>query len=424
MTIQVRPQPIGYFPFPAGLLLLSNTSSDHAGALKNLLLGEIPEVFPDEWRYFFLALRGERAAAFELLEADESPLGSYNRFVLSGDPELLEQLEAQGDALILALARAVAYTLGLSDFSPDPGSADGELRAMLAMVGAAHAIEKKQTNQAVELLTTGIDASAQSPLLAAHLLDQRAQLRREQQSGGLAMQDWHQALCLAANTHLPELLAHLHLSLGSAFHESANGQRGPLEQAAKHYQQALSNGYSLEQNPEMFAWTQQQLAVTYLAMPLQSASDPLRMAIAVQSLREALKVYTKETHLQLWTVTQLNLANALQYLPSAHPKENLVQAVEIYEQLLPFRERAFDPVGYARLLFNQANALAHLGVFQPALEKLNEAHKLFHWHDERSLAASALEQVAHINELIASQTPLKSGVADRISTKSNILIFF
>jgi tetratricopeptide (TPR) repeat protein len=326
--------------------------------------------------------------------------------VLSGDPALLPVLGNEADAELKAMACAVAYTLGLAEVPPEPNVSNGELAAVIGMVAAAHAIEAEDTATALTYLTNAIDSSRIcSPLLAAHLLNQRAQLRRENQAIASAIQDWEAALRLAVNTAMPGFIAHLHLSLGSAFHEAGQGQRAALDQAAKHYQQALLAGYNLEENPEMFAWTQQQLALAYLAMPLQAASDQLRMAIAVQSLREALKVYKKETHLEMWTTVQLNLANALQYLPSGHPRENLIQAVEIYEELLPFRERAFDPVGYARLLFNQANALAHLGIFQAALEKLNESHKLLHWHGEGKLAASALEQAARINEMMAA-TPV------------------
>jgi tetratricopeptide (TPR) repeat protein len=140
------------------------------------------------------------------------------------------------------------------------------------------------------------------------------------------------------------------------------------------------------------------VGLRYLAMPMREAGDALRAAVAIQSLREALRIYTRDEHPESWASTQLNLANALQYLPSSHPAENLAQAVEIYQELLAVRTKEMDPVGYARLLANQANALAHLGVFGEALTQLEEAHRLFHWHGEPELAAAALEQVARINE--------------------------
>ena len=37
--------------------------------------------------------------------------------------------------------------------------------------------------------------------------------------------------------------------------------------------------------------------------------------------------------------------------------------------------------GYARVLSNQAHALAHLGMFSPVLEKLSEVYKLAQWYN-------------------------------------------
>jgi tetratricopeptide (TPR) repeat protein len=135
-------------------------------------------------------------------------------------------------------------------------------------------------------------------------------------------------------------------------------------------------------------------------MRMSEGGNQLRMAVAVQSFREALRICDREAAPDLWASIQLNLANSLQYLTSSHPEENLVQAVELYEELITQRKKAFDPVGYGRILTNQANALAHLGIFPPALEKLQEARKLFEWHEERELAASAMELVGQIHEQV------------------------
>jgi len=65
------------------------------------------------------------------------------------------------------------------------------------------------------------------------------------------------------------------------------------------------------------------------------------------------------------------------YTPSRHQRENLVEAAEIYESLLATRDRDTDPLGRARVLANQGNVLAHLGVFDEAKAKLYEARFLF-----------------------------------------------
>ncbi len=75
---------------------------------------------------------------------------------------------------------------------------------------------------------------------------------------------------------------------------------------------------------------------------------------------------------------QLNLANSLVYTPpSKHQADNLVEAVELYEAVLDARSRDSDPMGRARVLANQGNVLAHLGSFDQAKAKLDEARFLF-----------------------------------------------
>ncbi|MEZ5250101.1 MAG: NifU family protein [Ilumatobacteraceae bacterium] len=114
---------------------------------------------------------------------------------------------------------------------------------------------------------------------------------------------------------------------------------------------------------DRFALANMNVAVAILSMPMTQASDQVRLGVAVQSLRAALRVYRPDTHPWEWSSSQMNLANALQYLPSTHREENLQESVELYEEVLAHRSRRSDPVGVARVLANQANALAHLAVW-------------------------------------------------------------
>jgi tetratricopeptide (TPR) repeat protein len=146
-----------------------------------------------------------------------------------------------------------------------------------------------------------------------------------------------------------------------------------------------------------FAQIQNNLGLAYLSMPAREAGDTLRTGIAVQSFRQALKVYDRDRDPDMWSSVQMNLASALQYLPSSHPEQNLMQAVDAYEEVLQVRTEARDPVTHARVLLNQANALAHLGIFKPAIEKIAEAYKLCSWHEQFEEAATAKE----LHDLIA-----------------------
>ena len=199
---------------------------------------------------------------------------------------------------------------------------------------------------------------------------------------------------------LPLVQAELWSKLGIALQQAgADGSRPLLLEAVRCYQRALDAGVTAAGQPEWFAQLQNNLGLAYLSMPAREAGDALRTGIAVQSFRQALRCFDRERHPDMWSSVRMNLANALQYLPSSHPQENLIEAVEAYEEVLAVRTAARDPVSHARVLLNQANALAHLGIFAPALEKLAESARLLAGHgcDEEATAARELhDQITHV----------------------------
>jgi len=378
----LRPQPLGVFPFPAGLLLLPDVDPSKRTALNGLMRGDATTPVPSEWRFFQLALTGDYPSALAAVDGTDA-IAVHNRIALGAD------LDEAGNIL----RDAVRYAVGRTDHPPDAGDLDAELRAFVLMLQATQSIEQNHFARAIPVLREAVAAArTASPEFAAQLLGQLAALESDQPA--LAMQHYREALLIANGPARAELS----LQLGILLQDHAKGNRAALLEAVKAYQDALRFGIALEQNPESFALLQNNLALAYLAMPMAESGDQLRMGIAVQSLRDALKVYTKEKYPEQWASTQLNLANALQYIPTSHPEENLIQAVEIYDEILSVRKKAFDPVGYARLLANQANALAHLGIFAPAMEKISEAYKLFQWHNEPEMAASAMSLVESISE--------------------------
>ena len=396
-----HPQPLGIFPFPAGLLLLPNTDDVAAPDARSAFMrGAVPEALPEAWQFYSAAIAGDRDVALGLLAGDTSPVAGYNRYVLEGDAAGRNAALASDDAALPQLTQLAAFVQGETDTLPDPESLQHELRATVQFAAAAHALDEERTADAAALLTDGVAcARTVSPVLAAQLLAQLAQVQSTLPDASVAttLTQWRTAIALAGDTPLPNLRGDLRVGLAIALQEAAGERRELLVEAIKTYQEALRAGITLEDTPETFALVQNNIGLAYLTMPMTDAGDKLRHAVAVQSFREALKVYTAETHTEAWSSTMLNMANAFQYLPTSHPEENLIQAVETYEQLLGVRNKAFDPLGYARILANQANALAHLGMFQPATEKYTEAHKLLHWHGEADLAATILVQLERIN---------------------------
>ncbi|HMQ55130.1 MAG TPA: tetratricopeptide repeat protein [Anaerolineae bacterium] len=388
--------PLGIFPLPAGYLLLPPADGSETPRAE-LLQGRLPPDLPPEWQFFQAALTDDLDQALALLAADLRPEARYNRFVLNATPEQYATLLAEFEGELRQLLDLVAYTLGYLPAPPGRGLARAERLALILMAQATHALEHQQPAQAVSLLAEAVElARPVSPVLAAQLLGTLADTKFAQ--GGpdwTIIQDYQAAIKALEGSDLVESQAELWLNLGIVYQDLASDRRGPLLEAVKCYQQALSV-FTRRDHPELYALAQNNLALAYLSMPLQEAGDQLRMGIAVQALREALKVYRRESHPEQWASAQLNLANAYQYLPSAHPEENLAQAVELYEEVLATRHPQTDPLGYARVLANQGNALAHLGIFVHALPKLTEAQSLFAAYGDPEAArsiAQLLEQI-------------------------------
>ncbi len=398
--IEVRPQPIGIFPSSAAYLLLPKVDDDR-GVLEGLLEGDLDVPVPEPWQFFVRAARGEIKIAIELLSDADSPLAAYNRFVLEPGSAEFRSLHPRLPVELAALLDVVAYSHGIADRLPRDLPLDGELLAFALASRAAEAMENQDNQRAQCCLTDAVEAArAASPLLASILLAQKADLAFSMggSSYALATMHYREAIRLAGPCKLPTFVASLHTRLGMALQSSANGQRATLLEAVRAYQTALQDGITQQSHPDWFAQLQNNLGLAYLSMPATETSDQLRMGIAIQSFRHALGIYTIEDHPDMWATVSMNLANALQHVPTSHPEDNLIGAVEIYEDVLRVRTREKDPVAYATVLLNQANALAHLGIFKPAIEKLSEAYKLFHWYDQSAEAESARDLVDQINQ--------------------------
>lgn len=405
--IELRPQPVGIYPPPAANLLLPSVGDDR-GALQTLLEGdlELGLEAPPEWSFFVAAARGEIEKAVELLSTCDSPLTTYNRFVLEPSREAyaIACRNLSGDLRVLL--GVAAYASGVADDVEASFPLDGELLALALATSAASELDQKNVSVASATLKAAVAESCEcSPLLAAVLQAQHADLVVSTPGfvPALATQEYKEAIRLAGDCKLPMLLSELFTKMGMVFQNTANGQRSALLEAVKCYQSALQNGVTEEDHPELFAQLQNNLGLAYLSMPAYGASNQLRTGIAVQSFRHALKIYTRDEHPDMWASVSMNLANALQHAPSSHPEENLIKAVESYEEVLKVRSRAKDPVAYALVLLNQANALAHLGIFKPAIEKLSEAYKLFHWYEQIEQANAARELLEQINQRMGDQ---------------------
>jgi tetratricopeptide (TPR) repeat protein len=395
-----RPQPVGAFPLPAGYLLVP-AGADTEDARLALLAGRVPDPWPARMRAHELALAGDRDGALAALGDAGDAVSRFNRFVLDPDGADTAALRAElGD--LAPLVDVVAFVLGHSDTPPERDGTDGEVAALVLSAQAADAIARGATHTARELLDGAAELVAGTPL-AGLMLGAAASvcLDGDDHDGGRVRLE-RAVKALDGADALRTARAELHLALAGALHAQGRERPDLLAKAIPHYHSALQLVLRAEA-PEVWAAAHADLAAAYLTMPMSEASDQLRLGVAVSSLRSALKVYTPQTHPERWASTQLNLANSLVYTPSQHQADNLVEAVELYEAVLEVRGRESDPLGRARVLANQGNVLAHLGMFDPAKAKLYEARFIFEEfgdHDSMRSVRGVLDEVARQQTLI------------------------
>jgi len=396
-----RPQPVGVFPLPAGYLLIGE-GDGHAEVRASLTAGLLPATFPPSLAYYERALADDLPGALDALTGDD-PITLANRLVLAPDRELLAQLRSVARGDLLAHVEMVAFVVGLVLDAPDPAATDGELAAMAHATHATLALERHDRDTALgELETAAQLARPVSAALAGQLLGQLANAQLDDGGTKRATVTFQAAIDHLTGTDLRLALAELHVAAGAMHQEMSEAAPRLLKTATDHYLAALQL-ITKDTAPECFAIASANLGLAYMSMPMTEASDLLRVGIAVQSMREALTVFTATSHPDRWSSTQLNLANALVYMPSTHQAENIAEAVDLYEDVLQVRDRHRDPQGRARVLANQGNAYAHLGMFDLAKLRLHEARAIFEEFEEDDAVRtvrSVLDEVAKHESLL------------------------
>ena len=402
-VLAARPQPLGAFPLPLGYLLIP-ASPDTEEARQALVAGRLPQ-WPQALRAHELALAGDRDGALAALTGDD-PVTRYNRFVMDPDAADPDELRsALGEFGVLV--DVVLFAIGRAETPPELGSATSELAALVLSAQASKALDDDDPAAALALLDRAADVvPAGAEPLRGVLLGAAGSVAGQADPGeGVAR--FEQGLrALEGAEDLRVARAEMHLSLAGLLHEQAVEIPGLLNRAVPHYHSTLQLVLR-EEAPLLWAAAHADLATAYLTMPMTEASSQLRLGVAAQSLRSALKVYTQEDYPEQWASVQLNLANSLVYTPSSHQGDNLVEAVELYEQVLAARDRDIDPLGRARVLANQGNVLAHLGAFDHAKAKLYEARYLFEElgdHDSVRTVRGVLDEISRQGALSRTES--------------------
>ena len=401
-------QPLGAFPYPAGLMLVPEDGGEEAAAAAaSLIHGRIPAPWPAAMEPHRLAHLGDVEAALGAIDGTHA-FSAYNRFVLGDRALAPAAVAASLPAQLRPLVDLVVFTNGGSDRPPEvPEAGDEVVKALILAARASYEMTRARADITVELLRqAAASVTSQAPTLAALLIGNAGTVSYSN-LGNLeqARADLTAATAALTDTDLTLSRAELHYQLGTVEHEFAAGSGGSLQVAMHQYYTALQL-ITRDDSPFLWASAQLNLATAYLASPMVQASDTLRTGIAIQALRAALEVFTADQHPAEWATATLNLANALIYAPSVKQGDNLVEAVELYERVLELRGRERDPLGRARVLANQGNALAHLGIFDQAKAKLFEARFLFEEHLDHD-AALAVRSV--LDEITKSTTMQRAG---------------
>jgi tetratricopeptide (TPR) repeat protein len=425
-TTLSRPQPLGVFPLPAGYLLIPD-GPGHDQAREWLAAGRLPPELPEGLAFYRAALDGELEQAASLLPDDL--LGRINRLVLEPTTETFGAVTAEvatrGDRALICHVATLGFILGLRSAPPEldgDGTVDGEFEAMCRVAHATAALERRDPAVAVEQLEAAAQAAQPvSKALTGQIMGQLANAQLDEGGTQRASVTFQAALDQLEGTDLALSRAELHVAAGAMYQEMSEAAPRLMQQAINHYHQAMAL-VTAETAPETFAIANANLGLAYLTMPMQEASDQLRIGVAVQSMREALQIFTPESHGDRWSSTQLNLANALVYMPSKHQEQNLGEAVDLYEEVLAHRSRGDDPLGRARVLANQGNALAHLGAFDDAKARLHEARSLFEEFEEHEAVRtvrSVLDEIAKHESLARQDQAAADGAGSDHNGQNN-----
>lgn len=398
----LHPQPIGAFGLPAGFLLMAGTDESTTAARQSLVSGKFPQPWPATLAAHREVLEGDLSAddAARLFPGDD-PVSRYNRWVLDPASDDAASVRAALPASAAALVDVVGYSIGLCDAPSDDAALAPEVRALVLATRATLALTENDPAQAPALLLQGAtEAGSESPALAAVLEGNAGTLLQELGDLDAAADHLTRAADALADSDLTDIRAELLYRLGSIAQERAASGSGDartlLHEAMKHYYDGLQL-VTEHDSSHLWASLNMNLATAHLAVPMTQASDQLRLGVATASLRAARRVFSEIGERGQWATATLNLANALVYTPSTHQGDNLVEAVELYEEVLESGVREHDPLGRARLLANQGNVLAHLGAFEVARPKLVEARYLFEAgmdHDGATTVRGLLDEIA------------------------------
>jgi len=218
---------------------------------------------------------------------------------------------------------------------------------------------------------------------------------------------YEEALPILQQFASPEEVAEVQMNLGLVLQSLVPFNLARTTDSIQAYHEAL-RVFTWQDYPQEYAILYNNIAIAYLSMPLASEREYLRQGLAVQSFEVALKHIKLIDHPREYAMLQNNLGNALQYLPSSHPLENIFRAIAAYDEALKVRNSKDTPLEYANTISNKANALFNLPDDPEKAEAGNhknllrvrdyyqEAREIFQQHEQieqAEIVTQALQEV-------------------------------
>ncbi len=193
-------------------------------------------------------------------------------------------------------------------------------------------------------------------------------------------------------------VAEAQMNLGLVLQSLVPFNLAQMKDCIQIYQEAL-RVFTWQKYPQEYAILHNNIAIAYLSMPLSSEQKYLHQGLAVQTFEEALKHIQFIDHPREYAMLQNNLGNALQYLPSVHPLDNILRAIAAYDEALKVRNPNNAPLEYANTISNKANALLNLPDDPEKPEAGNPQNLL----QARAYYQQALEIFTHYEQIEQAQ---------------------
>jgi tetratricopeptide (TPR) repeat protein len=229
-----------------------------------------------------------------------------------------------------------------------------------------------------------------------------------------ARANYEEALPILQQLSSPEEVAGTQMNLGLVLQSLVPFNLASIRESIQFYQEAL-RVFNAHDYPQEYAVLQNNIAIAYLSISSGMEQKYLYEGLAVQTFEEALKHINFTEHPREYAMLQNNLGNALQYLQSSHPVDNILRAISAYEEALKVRNSQNMPLEYANTISNKANALFNLPDNLEEIEKGNinnllqardyyqEALGIFTQHQQVEQAALVAEVLQDITLEIETQ---------------------